>query len=181
MAKGFIRSATVLRGKAAEYVKVEGFYGHGPNNYWLHFCPHYCPNSYGYWADGFLDFRFLGCAYWRARWPRPSIRGVLISLNIAVLAMPISSSIKNLQLLSFTYDGYSRIVEPHTSGVDTKGHPALRAYQVRGGSESGEYVGWKLFHVNEMRGLTVLAEHFVGARPKYQRGDSTFSTIHTQL
>ncbi len=95
--------------------------------------------------------------------------------------MTISSAIQNLQLLSFTYDGFSRVVEPHTYGIDTKGHPALRAYQVRGGSESGEHVGWKLFHVNEMRGLTVLSEHFAGARPKYKRGDSAFSTIHAQL
>lgn len=95
--------------------------------------------------------------------------------------MSIASAIQNLQLLSFTYDGYSRLVEPHTYGIDTKGHAALRAYQVRGGSESGEYVGWKLFHVSEMRGLTVLQEHFAGARPKYKRGDSTFSTIYAQL
>ncbi len=95
--------------------------------------------------------------------------------------MSIASAIQNLQLLSFTYDSYSRVVEPHTYGIDTKGHAALRAYQVRGGSESGEYVGWKVFHVNEMRGLTVLSEHFSGARPKYKRGDSFFSTIHAQL
>ena len=95
--------------------------------------------------------------------------------------MSIASAIQNLQLLSFIYDGHSRVVEPHTYGIDTKGHAAVRAYQVRGGSESGEYVGWKLFHVNEMRGLTVLQEHFSGARPKYKRGDSAFSTIHAQL
>ena len=93
----------------------------------------------------------------------------------------ILSAIQNKQALSFSYDGYSRVVEPHTYGIDTKGHAALRAYQVRGGSESGEYVGWKLFHVNEMCGLTVLSEHFSGARPKYKRGDSAFSTIHAQL
>lgn len=95
--------------------------------------------------------------------------------------MSIASAIQNLQLLSFTYDGYSRVVEPHTFGIDKKGHAALRAYQLRGGSESGEYVGWKLFHVNEMRGIAVLSEHFAGARPKYKRGDSAFSTIHTEL
>ena len=97
------------------------------------------------------------------------------------MTQDILSAIKNKQALSFTYDGYSRVVEPHTYGVDTKGHAALRAYQVRGGSESGEYVGWKLFHVNEMHGLTVLQEYFAGARPKYKRGDSAFSTIHAQL
>lgn len=93
----------------------------------------------------------------------------------------IISAIQNKHALSFIYDRYSRVVEPHTYGVDSKGHAALRAYQVRGGSESGEYIGWKLFHVNEMHGLTVLSEHFAGARPKYKRGDSAFSTIHAQL
>jgi len=95
--------------------------------------------------------------------------------------MSISSAIKNLQLLSFTYDGYPRVVEPHTYGVDNNGHKAIRAYQVRGGSESGEYVGWKIFHISEMRQLSVLSEHFSGARPKYKRGDSAFTTILAQL
>lgn len=72
-------------------------------------------------------------------------------------SMLISSAIKNLQLLSFTYDGYSRV------------------------SESGEYVGWKLFHVNKMYGVTVLQDKFSGARPKYKRGDRAFSRIYAQL
>ena len=60
--------------------------------------------------------------------------------------MSIASAIQSRNLLSFVYDGFRRTVEPHTFGVDAKGHAALRAYQVAGGSESGEYVGWKLFH-----------------------------------
>lgn len=95
--------------------------------------------------------------------------------------MTIASAIRYRQSLSFCYGGYVRIVEPHTYGIDRKGHYAVRAYQVRGGSESGEYVGWKLFHVSEMHQLTVLAEHFSGARPKYRRGDSAFSTINAEL
>lgn len=95
--------------------------------------------------------------------------------------MSIATAIHNRQLLSFTYDGYSRVVEPHTYGVDSKGHAAIRAYQMRGGSESGEYVGWKLFHVKEMYGVTLLAEQFAGARPRYKRGDCAFSTIYIQL
>lgn len=95
--------------------------------------------------------------------------------------MSITSAIQNLQLLSFIYDGYLRVAEPHTYGIDKKGHEAIRAYQVRGGSESGEYVGWKIFHVDQMRGVTALPEHFSGARPKYKRNDSAFSTIHAEL
>lgn len=95
--------------------------------------------------------------------------------------MTIASAIRNRQLLSFSYDGFARVVEPHTYGIDGKGHYAVRAYQVRGGSESGEFVGWKLFHVSEMHQLSVLAEHFSGARPKYKRGDTAFPTINAEL
>lgn len=75
--------------------------------------------------------------------------------------MSICNAINNKNTLSFTYDGYSRIVEPHTYGVDGKGHEALRAYQTSGGSESHE-LGWKLFHVNEIHGLVVLKTNFQG-------------------
>ena len=50
--------------------------------------------------------------------------------------MTISSAIHDRHLLSFTYDGFPRVVEPHCYGTDKKGHPALRAYQVQGGSEA---------------------------------------------
>lgn len=70
-----------------------------------------------------------------------------------VINMQIKTAILNKQLLSFIYDGYPRVVEPHTYGLDKKGHPALRAYQIKGGSDSGEYIGWKIFHVDEIRNL----------------------------
>ena len=95
--------------------------------------------------------------------------------------MQIQAAIKNKNLLTFNYDGYSRKVEPHTYGVDNKGHLAFRAYQVSGGSESGEYTGWKLFHVDDMHSISILAEHFHSARPKYKRNDPAFSTIYEQL
>lgn len=95
--------------------------------------------------------------------------------------MSIAAAIQGRNLLSFLYDGYSRTVEPHTYGVDTKGHMAVRAYQVGGGSESGEYVGWKLFHVTEMLGVTVQTQTFAGPRPGYKRGDKAFAKIRAQL
>lgn len=95
--------------------------------------------------------------------------------------MTIVSAIQHQQLLSFTYDGFARVVEPHCYGVDGKGHYALRAYQVRGGSESGEYAGWKLFHVQEMRQVSVLPERFAAPRPGYKRGDKVFVRIDAQL
>jgi hypothetical protein len=93
----------------------------------------------------------------------------------------IASAIQSRNLLSFVYDGFLRTVEPHTFGVDAKGHAALRAYQVAGGSESGEYVGWKLFHANEMHSVAVQHQTFSGPRPGYKRGDKAFASIRAQL
>lgn len=95
--------------------------------------------------------------------------------------MDISQAIKEKHLLAFNYDGYPRTVEPHTYGVDGKGHEAVRAYQVAGGSSSGEYRGWKLFHVAEMRSLQLLPETFMSARQGYSRNDKAFSIIYAEL
>lgn len=95
--------------------------------------------------------------------------------------MSIATAIQGRNLLSFVYDGYRRTVEPHTFGMDAKGHMALRAYQVSGGSESGEYVGWKLFHAHEMLSVTVQPQTFAGPRPGYKRGDKAFASIRAQL
>ena len=95
--------------------------------------------------------------------------------------MSIASAIQGRNLLSFIYDGFRRTVEPHTLGVDGKGYLALRAYQVAGGSESGEYVGWKLFHANEMHGVAVQPQTFAGPRAGYKRGDRAFASIRAQL
>lgn len=95
--------------------------------------------------------------------------------------MSITSAIQGRNLVSFVYDSFRRTVEPHTFGVDGKGHLALRAYQIAGGSESGEYVGWKLFHANDMQGVAVQPQTFAGPRPGYKRGDKAFASIKAQL
>ncbi len=95
--------------------------------------------------------------------------------------MNIASAIHDCHLLSFVYDRFPRVVEPHCFGIDKKGHPALRGYQVQGGSESGEQVGWKLFHLSEMKQLVVLPRKFMGPRPDYKRGDKAFLRIEAQI
>ena len=82
--------------------------------------------------------------------------------------MSIASAIQGRNLLSFAYKGFPRIVEPHTLGMDTRGHMALRAYQVASGSDSGERVGWKLFHTHEMLGISIQPQTFAGPRPGYK-------------
>ncbi len=94
--------------------------------------------------------------------------------------MSISSAIRNRMLITFSYRGFHRTVEPHTYGIDAKGHYALRAYQVAGGSESGEN-GWKLFHIDEAVGVSISSQSFQGPRPGYQRADRAFRDIRAQL
>jgi hypothetical protein len=95
--------------------------------------------------------------------------------------MQISEAIATKRLLHVVYDGYSRTVEPHTYGIDRNGQHALVAFQVAGGSHSGEYVGWKTFHESEMRNLAILENHFSVPRPEYRRNDGAFVSIIAQL
>lgn len=95
--------------------------------------------------------------------------------------MLIASAITNRQLLTFTYDGFARTVEPHAYGLDRKGHPALLAYQVSGGSRSGHPVGWKLFHRDGMQSLSVLPETFSGPRAGYNCPNPLFISIRAKL
>jgi predicted DNA-binding transcriptional regulator YafY len=95
--------------------------------------------------------------------------------------MSIASAIRDRKILSFNYDGFNREVEPHCLGIDKKGHPALRAYQIAGGSESGEYVGWKMFHLNEIKNLRVLEKAFESPRREYKRGDKDMIQIQAEV
>src|SRR3569623_2109559 len=84
--------------------------------------------------------------------------------------MDIRAAIENRQLLRFNYRGHERTVEPHIYGMDGKGHYALSGYQVGGGSESGQSVGWKLFHVDDIRSGTALPKYLGGGGAGSGRG-----------
>lgn len=93
----------------------------------------------------------------------------------------ICDAIGRKRVLEFYYDGYPRSVEPHACGNDTKGNDVVRAYQISGGSESGEYVGWKLFKLSKMNYMEISTTTFAGPRPDYKRGDSAMRVIYCQL
>jgi hypothetical protein len=57
----------------------------------------------------------------------------------------------------------------------------LRAYQVAGGSESGEFVGWKLFCEDDMSAITETMDTFTGPRADYKRGDKALYRIIEEL
>lgn len=89
----------------------------------------------------------------------------------------IIEAIEEKRLLTFSYKGSLRSVEPHTLGVDTKGHETLCAWQLSGGSG----VGFRDFHAAEMSNVQVSELEFSGPRQGYKRGDSSMSRIYAQL
>lgn len=93
----------------------------------------------------------------------------------------ITNAIHNRELVSFIYDGYQRMVEPHVYGITTTGKESLRAYQVEGGHVSDHNESWHLFTVSKMSDLTTTGRSFPGPRPDYKYSDSAMQTIYAQL
>jgi hypothetical protein len=93
----------------------------------------------------------------------------------------ISQAIGGRNLLSFSYHGLPRVVEPHAYGTSTRGNDVIRCFQIGGESESGEAFGWKLMLVDEIEQLTVLEARFAGPRDGYKQGDRGMSRIYRQL
>jgi len=89
----------------------------------------------------------------------------------------ICSAISTRSVIGFDYDGYPRIVEPHCHGVSSKGKEVMRGFQTSGGSESGEFYGWKLFDVAKISDLRILDETFDENRPYYNPNDSAMQQV----
>ena len=83
--------------------------------------------------------------------------------------------------LEIYYDGYTRIVEVHACGYASDGREIMRVWQVRGGSDGAEAIGWKLLRLDEVRGFVVRDEASYGPRGGYKRGDPAMDRIYFQL
>jgi hypothetical protein len=92
----------------------------------------------------------------------------------------IGFAIENKKLLSFDYDGYFRIVEPHCFGLTTKSNPAIRAFQIEGGSSSGR-LDWKMYELSKIENLELLERSFESPRTGYKKGDKGMSKIFFEL
>lgn len=85
-----------------------------------------------------------------------------------------------VRLVELRYQGYHRVVEPYAYGSDKNGCEILRCYQLRGGSESGENVGWKLFKLQGVTFISVSNECF-DPRVDYRRDDKAMARIFRQI
>ncbi len=94
----------------------------------------------------------------------------------------ICEAIRLRKIIKFYYDGYERIVEPHTYGIhkDT-GNEVLSAYQIGGYSSSGRIPYWRLYLVNQISNLQITDETFSEPRSGYKKGDSRMSIIFCEV
>jgi hypothetical protein len=79
------------------------------------------------------------------------------------------------------YHNYLRLVEAHAFGRSHAGHDVIRVWQVSAGSVSNEPIGWKLFRLDEARGVHVSEQTALAPRPGYRKGDRAMALIYFQL
>ena len=94
---------------------------------------------------------------------------------------PICEAIRDRAVVRFSYGGGSRTVEPHCHGTSRAGKEVLRGYQTGGYSRSGKSVGWHLFEVAKISGLTKSGETFLIARPGYTPYDQGMLSVHCHV
>lgn len=83
--------------------------------------------------------------------------------------------------LELRYDGFSRVVEVHAVGISSAGNPCMRVFQVRGGSVSGESVGWKLMTLDKAFTMHLTDEVSQAPRAGYSRNDRHMERIFWQV
>ena len=93
----------------------------------------------------------------------------------------IVEAISARHLLVLDYHGKTRIVEPHTFGLDRWGRALLCAYQVECESPSKSATGWRFFFIEQMSNTRLDPRRFVMARPEFVRGDGAFKAITAEL
>lgn len=90
-------------------------------------------------------------------------------------------ALRNGKRLELRYDGFTRVVEVHTVGETTAGNDAMSVWQVRGGSNSNERVGWKLMRLDEAFAAAQIDEQSEAPRAGYVRDAKPFRRIVCQL
>ncbi|WP_051443974.1 hypothetical protein [Afipia sp. P52-10] len=80
-------------------------------------------------------------------------------------------------VLALRYRGHRRLVEVHTVGITREQVEIMRAWQVAGGSVSGQPVGWKLIHLAEATEPEITDQPSQAPRPGYNPDDPAMVRI----
>ncbi|WP_435607900.1 hypothetical protein [Pseudomonas knackmussii] len=92
----------------------------------------------------------------------------------------IIDAIHHKLVLTFTYDGFDRTVEPHTVGISRAGNQVLRCFQTQGGHVHPNH-NWDLCELSKIKGLRTTGANFLAPRPGYKRGDKGMTRIYAEL
>ena len=76
----------------------------------------------------------------------------------------ICDAIRNKNVMTFTYHGRPRVVEPHAYGLSKRRNEVICCYQKGGTSRSGRVPCWRLMRLKEIKSLIVTEGHFASAR-----------------
>lgn len=80
------------------------------------------------------------------------------------------TAIEQRKVVTFTYRGHPRRVQPAAFGVGGRHHrETLHAYQVSGSSERGGVPDWRNFNVAAIESLSVTDETFSAPPPGYNK------------
>ena len=90
-------------------------------------------------------------------------------------------ALRSGHVLELRYDGYSRLVEVHAVGFTKDDNPVMRVFQVGGGSQGDEPVGWKLLRLDEATEAVVTHQKSFAPRPGYKPGDPVMQQMTCQL
>jgi hypothetical protein len=93
----------------------------------------------------------------------------------------LMSALKERRVLTFTYKGQPRVVEPQAYGLSVAGNQVLRAFQREGGSNSKSKENRKLFEVAAIQNLRKSNERFSGARPGHNPNDNAMVEVFAAL
>ena len=88
----------------------------------------------------------------------------------------IVSAIKNMEVVTISYDNEECFIEPYAYGLSTRGDDILRAYQT-----SGIDPGWRVFRVDQIAFLIHAGYTFAGARGGYERNDPGIKEFYWRL
>lgn len=84
-------------------------------------------------------------------------------------------------VVTFTYKGQARTVEPHALGKASDDKPALLAWQTAGGSNTEPPPGWRVFIVAEMADLKVTDKKFEKPRADYSAKARGLKSVEAEV
>lgn len=94
----------------------------------------------------------------------------------------LCNAIAERKIITFSYKGGRRTVEPHMVAFNTQGKLTLSAWFLQGASDSKESQGWRAYLLEEISGISVSEQRFSTSRPGYQRdGGKSFNNIQCAL